>query len=91
MEELIKNQNVHQLDSESFETLKGMITSKDESSVNLGIALLVNCDTSDKQTLEYLDQLANSSVSNLSELPTETMRSILDFYKGLMSNGLIKL
>jgi hypothetical protein len=91
MEELIKNQNVHQLDSESFETLKGMITSKDEHSVNLGIALLVNCDTNDKQTLEYLDQLANSSVSNLSELPTETMRSILDFYKGLMSNGLIKL
>jgi len=91
MEELIKNQNVHQLDAESFETLKGMITSKDESSVNLGIALLVNCDTNDKQTLEYLDQLANSSVSNLSELPTETMRSILDFYKGLMSNGLIKL
>ena len=68
-----------------------MITSKDESSVNLGIALLVNCDTNDKQTLDYLDQLANSSVSNLSELPTETMRSILDFYKGLMSNGLIKL
>jgi hypothetical protein len=91
MEELVKNQNVHQLDAESFETLKGMITSKDESSVNLGIALLVNCDTNDKQTLDYLDQLANSSVSNLSELPTETMRSILDFYKGLMSNGLIKL
>jgi hypothetical protein len=68
-----------------------MITSKDEHSVNLGIALLVNCDTNDKQTLDYLDQLANSSVSNLSELPTETMRSILDFYKGLMSNGLIKL
>jgi hypothetical protein len=91
MEELVKNQNVHQLDAESFETLKGMITSKDESSVNLGIALLVNCDTNDTQTLDYLDQLANSSVSNLSELPTETMRSILDFYKGLMSNGLIKL
>jgi hypothetical protein len=91
MEELIKNQNVHQLDSESFDTLKSMITSKDKHSVNLGIALLVNCDTSDKQTLDYLDQLANSSVSNLSELPTETMRSILDFYKGLMSNGLIKL
>ena len=89
--ELLTNQNVHHLDSESFETLKNMLTSKDESSVSLGIALLINCDTTDTTTLNYLDQLANTSVSTLADLPTDTMRSILDFYKSLISKGLIKL
>lgn len=90
-EELLTNQNVHKLDAESFETLKNMLTSKDESSVSLGIALLVNCDITDTTTLSYLDKLADTSVSTLAELPTDTMRSILDFYKSLLSQGLIKL
>ena len=91
MEELLTNQNVHKLDSESFDTLKNMLMSKDNSSVSLGIALLVNCDTTDTTTLSYLDQLADTSVSTLADLPTDTMRSILDFYKSLLAQGLIKL
>jgi hypothetical protein len=42
-------------------------------------------------TISYLDQLADTSVSTLADLPTDTMRSILDFYKSLLAQGLIKL
>lgn len=76
----MKRKNVHTFDSESIQTLKSMILSKDKQASKMGIQMLKNCNLDDKETIKQVQTLSQANIMDWYEMDAETMKEVVDFF-----------
>lgn len=76
----MKRKNVHTFDSDSIQTLKAMILSKDKQASKMGISMLKHCNLKDKETIKQVQTLSQSNIMDWYEMDAEAMKEVVDFF-----------
>jgi hypothetical protein len=76
----MKRKNIHLFDSESIQTLKTMILSKDKQARTMGIQMLKNANLDDNETVKQLQALSQVNIMEWYEMEAEAMKEVIDFF-----------
>jgi hypothetical protein len=76
----MKRKNIHLFDSESIQTLKTMILSKDKQARTMGIQMLKNANLDDNETVKQLQALSQVNIMEWYEMEAEAMKEVVDFF-----------